>query len=138
MPRCYSYYSVVNRIIVTRHLGSAANLVIPTSKFAGKNDFSTSEVDTGYKWINGKTIYRKTVNCGTMPNSSTTAINHGITGLTAVVEYRGIGFNIPGMQFIDFQQGNGINTYIDATKINIATTIARSQFTAYMTLWYTK
>lgn len=104
-------------------------------------DFTLTEVATPYKWVDGKTIYKKTVSCGGLPNSGSTTTAHGITGLTAVIEYRGVGMNLSGSpkQFIDYQQGNGVNTYIDSTNINIATTIARAQFsTNYMTLWYTK
>lgn len=129
-----------------------ANLAVTTGKLAAasvanaKLDFANinfgnylnTEVDTGFKWINGKNIFKKTINLGTLPNSASTSTAHGITGMTAVVEYRGIGMNLGGMQFIDFQQGNGINTFIDATNVNIATTISRSSFTGYMTLWYTK
>ena len=133
-----------------------ANLAVTTAKLAAGavtlakldsglisllGDFTLGEVATPYKWIDGKTIYKKTVSCGGLPNSGSTTTAHGITGLTAVLEYRGIGMKLSGSpkQFIDYQQGNGVNTYIDSTNVNIATTIARSQFsTNYMTLWYTK
>lgn len=103
-------------------------------------NFSTSEVDTGFTWIDGKKIYKKTISCGAMPGTATTySVNHLITGLTSVIEYRGIGMNTSGLQFIDFQGGNLVNVYIDATKINLTTTSTRSAFTlSYVTIWYTK
>lgn len=46
------------------------------------DDYSTSEVNTGKKWIDGKTIYRK-VYTGTLASN----ISHGLSGVTFVNAY---------------------------------------------------
>lgn len=70
-------------IIVTRHLGGAASLQIPESKTVVKSSFSTGEVDTGKKWIDGKAIYRRCAS-GTTLASLTSAIGT-ISGIDKVL-----------------------------------------------------
>lgn len=45
--------------------------------------FSTSEIDTGRKWVDGKTIYRK---C--FQQSNTNTFNHGISSIDNVLDMR--------------------------------------------------
>ena len=41
------------------------------AEFTAFNTYSTNEVDTGEKWIDGRTIYQKVIDCGAGPNSAT-------------------------------------------------------------------
>lgn len=50
-------------------------------------DYSTTEQDTGAKWIDGKAIYKKTINFGVMPNNATKGVAHGISSLYDIVRY---------------------------------------------------
>lgn len=48
------------------------------------NYYSTSEYDTGKKWVDGKTpIYRKTFSVSQLPNNTTETFPHGLTAGTA-------------------------------------------------------
>lgn len=50
----------------------------------GGVDYSTSEVDTGIKWIDGKTIYRKVIN-GTISEAGDTSITvEGASEITSI------------------------------------------------------
>lgn len=50
----------------------------------GGVDYSTSEVDTGIKWIDGKTIYRKVIN-GTISKAGDTSITvEGASEITSI------------------------------------------------------
>lgn len=50
----------------------------------GGVDYSTSEVDTGVKWIDGKTIYRKVIN-GTISKAGDTSITvEGASEITSI------------------------------------------------------
>jgi hypothetical protein len=51
--------------------------------------YSTSEQFTGAYWIDGKPIYRKVVNFGTLPNAVEKSVSSGITNLDTVVDIRG-------------------------------------------------
>jgi len=58
----------------------------------GGYDFDTSEVDTGRKWVDGKTIFSKVVTTSGNFSTGTTSIAHGLdfsTVVDRVVELRG-------------------------------------------------
>ena len=39
---------------------------------------STSEVNTGFTWVDGSPIYKKTVNFGVLPNNTSKQVAHNI------------------------------------------------------------
>lgn len=47
-------------------------------------DYSTDEVDTGVKWIDGKTIYRKVYDVDLLPDSTTKEVSSGLTNITPI------------------------------------------------------
>ena len=49
--------------------------------------FTASEVNTGAKWIDGKDIYKKTIQFTTRSSAGGANIAHGITGISDVVDY---------------------------------------------------
>ena len=55
----------------------------------GSLGYSTTETVTNAKWIDGKPIYRKVVNFGTLPNATVKAVAHGIVGLTRTINLYG-------------------------------------------------
>jgi hypothetical protein len=83
------------------------------------NTYSTSEVDTGKKWTDGRAIYRKVVNTTfTASNSNSIAIAHGISGLTSSFVFLSVtgGFAIGNtgnqMQQTFFYHENPSNNYM--------------------------
>lgn len=96
------------------------------------NKYTTDEQDTGQKWIDGRTIYRKVVR-GTvnMTGGSTSNIAHGIQGLTnrwELIGYRGnmrlggtLSNNIvkQALPYIENTHQSGI-TSIDGTYVTIS------------------
>lgn len=59
----------------------------------GGVDYSLTEQDTGLKWIDGKTIYQKTIDFGTMPVGQEKDVAHNIIGLDFVVDLEFIVYN---------------------------------------------
>lgn len=55
--------------------------------------YSTTEINTGMKWIDGKLIYRKVINFGTLPNNGGKSVNTGITDLGEIINIRGYSDN---------------------------------------------
>lgn len=47
-------------------------------------NYSTSEVDTGVKWIDGKNIFRKVVDCGALPNNTSKVVSSGLTNIFVI------------------------------------------------------
>lgn len=100
--------------------------------------YSTSETDSGEKWIDGKTIYKKTVDFGALPNNTTQSVNHGISGISRIIKMEGYAY-CP--QFTLFSSLSDTTIGLKATdeQVEITTTLNWSQFTeCYVTLYYTK
>lgn len=60
-----------------------------------KNEYSTDEVDTGMKWIDGKTVYRKVVQIPEVAKGSTSTSSDNPTaiicaGIDTLIDARGI------------------------------------------------
>lgn len=105
-------------------------------------DYSTSEVNTGAKWIDGKDIYKKTVNFGALPNNTTKTVAHGITGISATIGVYGFAKN-SAPDFVSLPNVAKNSTYsielsIASANVSIATSTNYSSYSGYVTLLYTK
>lgn len=108
--------------------------------------YSTSEKVIG-TWIDGKPLYQKTINCGALPNDSIENpkyVNHNISNLDKIVCITGFAFSSTNYLPLPYthttiqnnQIGIGANgTYI---AITVGANTDRSNFSAYITLQYTK
>lgn len=104
-------------------------------------DYSTSEVDTGSKWINGDNIYKKTVNVGNLPNNTTKTVVHNITNFSTLIKLEGAftnGTNSASIPYSAPTAAKSVQAYVDTTNITIGTGEDRSTYTGYVTLYYTK
>lgn len=107
-------------------------------------DYSLTEQNTGTKWIDGKTIYKKTINFGALPDSSAKSIAHGISNLGWIVDFGGTAKATTGLVVtLPFCATSNIagqmTLTLDDTDITIITGNDRTAFTeSYITLYYTK
>lgn len=108
------------------------------------NKYTTTEVDTGKKWINGKTIFQKTFVMGGLGRATTIKKPHNISNLDLVIRIQGIAkensigatINLPHAAD---QQPYTVTVYADNTNVNIQTYADQSGYAqSYVTLWYTK
>lgn len=110
-----------------------------------KNTYSTEEQKIG-TWIDGKTLYRKTIDCGTIPNKTTLDISTGISNVN-VVKYEGVVYRSDGVTYplplvhtlknYDIK----VNTINFGETIQIVTSVSDynvMHLKAYITLYYTK
>lgn len=103
--------------------------------------YSTNEVKTGKTWLDGKTIYRKTVNLGALPNTSTLAVNHDIQNVERFISITGMALrasNNTNMPLPYVHATTPITIYANATQVVVETTNDRTAFTAFAILEYTK
>ncbi len=49
-------------------------------------DYSTTEQDTGLRWLGDETIFIKTIDLGTLPNATVKSVAHGITNIGHVID----------------------------------------------------
>ena len=109
-------------------------------------NYSTEEVDTGFTWLDGRKIYKKTVNFTSLPNSVAAFYPHGITNFLQLVRLEGVAYRasdgiffwLPSPHNPRTVTGTAINVVVDKDTIDIAAGTDRSDLTAHITLWYTK
>lgn len=107
-------------------------------------NYSTSEASTNTTWINGKTIYKKTVAFGALPNNTGKSVAHGITTIERVMRIETEAYEAAGPYYYNFGHinttalANGIAMYVDGTNVVITTGINRTGITANITIYYTK
>lgn len=114
----------------------------------GGIDFTTSEQDTGLKWLDEKTVFQKTISLGTMPNATMKSVAHNITDVdadTIKLVANGTSINngagsdtFPLPAVYDSAIGNQIRLDFDATNINVTTGINYSAYTGVVTIQYNK
>lgn len=69
-------------------LPSGGQVVLIKDAFNKGDLYSTDERLIG-QWTDGKPLYQKSINCGTMPNETTKKVAHGISNLGKVVSIEG-------------------------------------------------
>lgn len=105
--------------------------------------YSTNEQIVG-KWIDGKPLYQKTINCGALPNNTVKTVAHSISNLDYIIGWSGTASQSTGI-YIEFPYvniitlGNSCNVWIDKTDISIETASDLRHYTkSYITIQYTK
>lgn len=108
--------------------------------------FSTSEINTGTTWIDGSTIYKKTVHTGAL-DSTNKLTKHGISGLKQVIKMEGFAMAIspstgttcvplPRAHKDNDHDGIGIEVFGDIVDVIVGTN--NVFYDSYVTIYYTK
>ena len=103
--------------------------------------YSTSEQRVG-TWVNGKPVYKKTIDTGTMPNKTRKQVAHGISNLGFIISMSGSAYGnstyLP-IPYADTTSANSLGLYASTTDIILFTSQNMSYLTtSYVTLYYTK
>lgn len=115
----------------------------------GNTTYSLNETDTGKTWIDGKPIYRKVIDFGTLPNTSEKHVNLNINNLEKIIFLYGLAYNTQNGNYFPMPNGSiSLTPYLmdlaiaDGTgytnALRIRTQNDRSMFTAYIIVEYTK
>jgi hypothetical protein len=112
----------------------------------GNTTYSLIETDTGKTWINGKPIYRKVIDFGTLPNNDTKEINPNIQNFERLTEpIKGFTYNTSNSESfpLPFSSVTDIIYNIDLLitgegTIRVRTKVDRSTISAYIIIEYTK
>lgn len=108
-------------------------------------NYSLSEINTGFTWIDGSPIYKKTINFGTLPNATSKTVTHGVANLNRIIKVGGYAYHpgnkvtypIPFVSWIDLTYN--IGTTASDTAIEVSAGMDRTSLTeCYMTIYYTK
>ncbi len=113
-------------------------MVCITDDAAGEEawQYSTDETRTGKTWIDGKPIYRKVVDVGTIPSGSSKHVAHGIQNLDRFLELKIIAKG--STNNFEFVFG-GDKVAIYANSVNLELSAGNyPDYTGYAILEYTK
>lgn len=130
--------------IKAKNIGVPADFITAMSEYTS---YSTAEKFTGKYWIDGKPIYRKTVDCGTLPNATTKNVATGITNISNIISIKGIANTsdantcvpIPYVSINSNDTSLNIACYYSNGNINLRTFIDMTVYTqSFVTIEYTK
>lgn len=105
--------------------------------------YSTSEVNTGATWVDGKTIYKKTINFGALPNNTSKSVAHGISSRDNFITISGFAKNTSSGDVVPLPRAHPVasathDLYATSTNVIVTTASDRTAWNAYVTLTYTK
>ena len=118
-------------------------VVNAVTDIANMSEYSTTEKIVG-KWIDGKPLYQKTINFGSLPNNTTKDVAHGVSNMGIMVECLGVATSsteilpLPRVSVGTQDPKYSISLSASTTYIRIVTGFDRSPFSAYVTIRYTK
>ncbi len=141
----------INNVSLTgSNIIESANIK-PASVKAANIDFTTfgenytsTEQDTGFTWVDGSKIYKKTIDFGAMPNTGNKRVNHNISNLSWVVKVEGMAYRpLDGSRFTlpypSNDAGYSMNLTVTQTEIIVGAGIDRTDLTqSFITVYYTK
>lgn len=109
----------------------------------GEN-FSESEVATDFTWIDGKTVYKKTVVIGAFSGTGTFSKAHGISNLSVPIMVSGFALDGGAGEFKTLPyvrpdvSYSGISIAVSSTDIRIGRNAGYNISNSWVTIWYTK
>lgn len=112
-------------------------------KYGDPNEYSTTEKIVG-SWVDGKPLYQKTINFGALPNATTKTVSHGLSGTYSIKSIQGYAnystdtIPLPHTGVGDTTGTNAISVAISGSNIVVKTGSDRSNYSAYITIKYTK
>lgn len=108
----------------------------------GTVDYSTTEHEIG-TWIDGSSLYEKTINFGTLPNATNKTVNHDISNLKDILTAQGMAIRgtntFKPLPFSAPTASGNISVEVTDSVVYVATLSDYSAYTnSYITLRYTK
>lgn len=131
-----NYEAINNATIQT---ASIANNAVTDGKIDWSGtplSYSTTEKNTGATWIDGKVIYKKTINFGSLPNNGSKSVAHNIIGISRVIKIEPIMYSGADSWVIPYTAVSGVS--VEGTNIKINTVADMTSFSSYVTVYYTK
>lgn len=114
------------------------------TSISNDNTYSTEEIKTSKKWIDGKPIYRKVINLGNLPNATYKNVPTNISNLETIVSLLGFAKsqdNSEQHSILSPSVGGNIyviDIYYENGNLILSTGFDRSGLVGFVILEYTK
>ena len=104
--------------------------------------YEAGEHWTGREWIDGKSIFRRVIEFGALPNATTKNVPHGITDLDRVISVEGVAENLLFGNYLPLSYPTGtarVELLIQGSDVRIVTSDNFSDWTrTHVIIEYTK
>lgn len=103
--------------------------------------YSTTEYKTNKFHTDGRPIYRKVIDAGTMPNNAIKTVTHSIAGIGSIITVRGNAVSGTDTRPLPYATNNpswGMEAQADGTNVKLTTANDWSTYSAKVILEYTK
>lgn len=97
--------------------------------------YSTTEQDTGKKWVDGSAIYCKTYSVGALPNSSNVQFTNDIVNFKNVINVEAFGVSNDGYSFA---KDGIVMQYCNASTFAFRTSFDATGYDGFITVYYIK
>ena len=101
-------------------------------------NYSETEIYTGYTWVDGKKVYKKTINFGALPNNTSKSVAHNISNLSSVIKIDAVAGKSGEWRPLPITDTAYIVILAKSTNIEIASNWNTSSYSCYVTMYYTK
>lgn len=104
-------------------------------------DYSLDEISTGTTWVDGKTIYKKTIQFTNIGSSTSISKAHNISDIATVINFEGFYSPSSGnwMSLLAGSANTEMALWADTTNIHLDfSTSWGTNYTGYVTIYYTK
>lgn len=142
---------ITNTEAVLRNNAVATNSIKDSAVTAGKIDFttlpgnySTSEIDTGYTWVDGSKIYKKTLNFGALPNSTSKTLSIGAANVGNYIGIEAVAWTTSNtticLPYVNTSNATyQVSIYIDSGNVIVTAGDNKTTYSnCYITVYYTK
>ncbi len=119
----------------------SGEILIKSHNIRNPYEITTGQETATNEYIDGKQVYRKRVNFGTLPNNTTKRVAHNLTSVTFTKHFvsciNASGYNI-NLPYVDINAKVCTVSTITNTEIVIKSITDQTPYTAYVDLYYTK
>ena len=139
-PDVLSIHTSVERVISDAYVTFRYTKTTDSPVSIGSDtDYSTTEKIVG-TWIDGKPLYQKTINFGTLPDNTSKTVAHNITNFEKAVSISGVMIASNGVcETMPSGENSNFRLQANGTVITVITSTSWASFTeSYVTIQYTK
>ena len=146
LPNTYNTYVPLDTLLASQLNSDNANNSYMADNFP-ITSYSTSEVETEAKWTDGRTIYKKTIALGTLPNATSKTYALGIPAGSIVIRHDSFARTTDGraifpLPFVSDIVSQTVSFYFSTLNASptasISVGVDRTEFVATTTIYYVK